>query len=331
MRFLITTIAVIFLLIDNSFAQAPDTIWTKTYGDSSHDGSRSIIQASDESFIITGSIGTDFTGGGHTENIWVFNISPGGNIGTSNNFGGMNASTIIEADIDEFIIAAETFTQGSWENMEILKVNKNADTLWTKTYYFPYSESITSIKKKSNGGFFILGDIWSLGTGFILMNISETGDTLWTRLYSDIYRLSPASLELDDNGGTLFLVRKYDSTYIYKTDSLGILIWNKKICIPPFSASKFIRTEDGNYLLLGTNKTDSDSSFIWIALLNDNFESIWSRTYLSTKTYSRPSSIVKSNTGGYIVIGSESDDRFSQTDGIIMKINESGGISISLK
>jgi hypothetical protein len=39
-------------------AQMPDTIWTKTYGDSSYDGASDIIQKSDNGFIITGSIGT---------------------------------------------------------------------------------------------------------------------------------------------------------------------------------------------------------------------------------------------------------------------------------
>jgi hypothetical protein len=326
MKNLIIAITLIFLLFNYSFAQAPDTLWTKTYGDSSHDGSSSIIKTSDESFIVTGRIGTELLAEAYTTDIWLFEIDAAGSKVWSFNYGGMSAGNIVDASIDEFFVAAETFNQGSWEDMEILKIYQDGDTIWTKTFYYSQHEYKPEIKKTSDGGLIILGFTYGYPKGTLLIKTDEFGDTLWTKFYyHNIYSLRPSSLEIDDDDGYLFLVRKSDSTFVYKTDSLGNLIRMNKVCFAPFSASKLLKTEDGNYLMLGTFHPNSDSSFIWISMLNDNFETIWSQTYLITM-YTAPSTFIKSNTGGYLIIGYESEDRFSQTDGLIMKINDSGEI-----
>ena len=57
---LITT----FLLLQlNTFAQAPDTLWTKIYGGANSDRGNSVQQTNDEGYIITGVINSGYYGG----------------------------------------------------------------------------------------------------------------------------------------------------------------------------------------------------------------------------------------------------------------------------
>jgi hypothetical protein len=326
MKKIIKELLLIVLLIDCSFSQAPDTTWTRAYGDSSHDGGSSIIQNIDGSFIVTGRIGTELLADAYMTDIWLFGIDAAGSTLWSYNYGGMGAGNIVPSFNDEFFLAAETFNPVTQEDMEILKINQNGDTLWTKTFYYSQHEYIPEIKNTDDGGLIILGYTYGFPRGALLIKTDEFGDSLWTKFFSDdIYILRPSSLELDDDDGYLFLISKYDSTFIYKTDSLGNLIWKNKVCVSPFSGSKLLKTEEGNFLILGTFQPNSDSSFIWVSLLNNNLETIWSKTYFSSN-YTVPSTLIKSNTGGYLIIGEESEDSYSQTDGFIMKINDSGEI-----
>jgi hypothetical protein len=76
--------------------------------------------------------------------------------------------------------------------------------------------------------------------------------------------------------------------------------------------------------MLGRYSPTSDSTVIWISCIDNNFNSIWSNTYFSSTKVSYPTNVIKSNTEGYLIIGSESEESYSPTNGTILKINDSG-------
>ena len=321
----ILSTSLILLLCIPTFAQAPDTIWAKTYGDSSYDWGSSIIQTNNNSFIVTGSIGTELGGSSYTSDIWIFGIDEGGNALWSHNYGGMGGGEIENASDDEFFVAAETFNQGSWEDMQLIKINTLGDTLWTKTFYYTQHEYAPDIERTPDGGLVLLEYTYGYPKGALLIKVNESGDTLWTRFFpDDLYSLYPSSPQIDNDKGILFLIQELDSSFIYKTDSLGNLLSINKVCTSPYSASKFLITEDGNYLMLGRYSPTSDSSVIWISHIDNNFSPIWSNTYLSSTKISYPTNVIKSNTEGYLIIGYESEESYSPSNGTILKINNSG-------
>lgn len=55
----------VFLWATSVFAQAPDTVWTKTYGGPEPDGGLSIAETPDQGYIITG--WTRSSGGGSSD------------------------------------------------------------------------------------------------------------------------------------------------------------------------------------------------------------------------------------------------------------------------
>lgn len=318
---------ILVISITYSVAQAPDTLWTKTYGDSSYDFGFSIIQTKNNSFIISGTIGTQLSENSYTTDIWVFGIDENGTKMWSHNYGGMGGGEIENASDDEFFVAAETFNQGSWEDMQLLKINTLGDTLWTKTFYYTQHEYTPDIERTPDGGLVLLEYTYGFPKGALLIKVNESGDTLWTRFFpDDLYSLHPSSPQIDNDKGILFLIQELDSSFIYKTDSLGNLLSINKVCTSPYSASKFLITEDGNYLMLGRYSPTSDSSVIWISHIDNNFNTIWSHTYFSSAKISYPTNVIKSNTEGYLIIGYESEESYSPSDGTILKINNSGDL-----
>ncbi len=312
----------LFFLSVNLPAQGPDTLWTKAFGDSSYDYGSSIIQTNENTFIISGAIGTELSSNSYYTNIWLFGLDENGNELWSHNYGGMGAGEMAAASENEYFVAADAFNQGSWEDMQILKVNHLGDTIWTRTFYYSQSEYTPHIAPASDGGLLLLEYLYGNPQGALLIMLNASGDTLWTKLFSG-YDLRPSSPVIDNAGQILFLVNKSDTTFLYKTDPSGNLQTKSKICSAPYSASRFLITEDGKYLMLGEYKP-YDSSAIWVSCLDNSLNTLWSQVYFSSAQYSSPTKIIKSNTGGFLIIGNEGN--YEPFDGTILKINDSGDL-----
>ena len=312
---------ILILSITYSIAQTPDTIWTKTYGDSSYDSGSSIIQTNENNFIISGSIGTQLSGNSHTSDIWLFGIDEVGTELWSHNYGGMGGGDIVEASNNEYFVAADTYNQG--ENMQLLKINQIGDTIWTRIYFLSGQEYAPDIARTLDGGLVLLEFSYGFPKGALLIKVDESGDTLWTRFFPDeFYSLFPSSPIIDGDGKILFLISKLDTTFLYKTDSFGNLLSINEVCTAPYSATKFMITEGGNYLMLGTYQPTYDSSTIWISCVDYNLNTIWSQMYPSSVANSSPTNFIKSNSEGYLIVGSEG--RWPNNDGIVLKINDTG-------
>ena len=76
----------IFLLIVTTYAQEPDTLWTKTYGSSGDDIGRSVIETTNGEFIIAGH--TDSFGAGMKDGILIKTNLSGDTIWTKTYGGG---------------------------------------------------------------------------------------------------------------------------------------------------------------------------------------------------------------------------------------------------
>ncbi len=248
-----------------------DTIWTRTYGDTSYDHGHNIIQTND-CFLIVG-----FTGSyGLNGDIYVLKIDSLGDTIWTKAYGGIAQDggwDIVETPDGGFIIAGYTLSFGGWlANVYIVKIDSLGDTLWTKAYGGNDNDEGFSITKAIDGGYVISGYTESFGAGevdFYLLKINSVGDTLWTRTYggslSDFgskviqssegngYLISGSSESFGAGGRDVFLV---------KTNVNGDTLWTRTYGGNFHDGGKAEKvTMDGGYIIVGSTQSFGVDTF----------------------------------------------------------------------
>ena len=121
----------------------------------------------------------------------------------------------------------QEITDFYFEQIRILKVTKQLEPIWEKTYGNINSadEGKCIIESNSN-------DIYIVGDGYFgayLLKLNSQGDSLWTKIYDD---MSLNAISETNNGEFLIGGQTYYNTnvdFLYKIDSEGDLIWKKGI------------------------------------------------------------------------------------------------------
>jgi hypothetical protein len=159
--------------------------WDNTFGGINIDQAFDIVQVqSDSGYVITGYTNS-FGSGGY--DVYVVRTTKDGVPLWTKTYGGSDwdfGYSIQNTFDGGFIVAGGTFSYGNGnEDMYLLKIDMNGDTLWTKTYGGAYDDEAKSIKQTADSGFIFTGSTKSFGdnTGDIYtVRTDKNGDTLWT-------------------------------------------------------------------------------------------------------------------------------------------------------
>jgi len=193
------------------------------------------------------------------------------------------ATAICPTTDDGYIVAGTTssndgdvFGNHGGEDIWILKLNSDGDTLWTKCYGGSGSDKANSIHQTTDGGFIVAGSSASTdgdvfgnhgGGDFWILKLDASGDTIWTRCF----------------GGS-----------------------------GDERANSILQTEDGSYIVAGyTESNDCDVfgqhglSDYWILKLHSNGDTVWAKT-LGGSHYDKAQSVLQTLEGDYIIAGNSS-------------------------
>lgn len=187
-------------------------LWEKSHGFSGIDQGLSIIQTSDNGFIITGVLDVSASGGNGNDktfhknhaggDYWALKLDVNGGKIWRRYFGGTFTDTaydVIETSDNGFLLV------GSSDSMDVdvsnnkgeydywvVKIDSNGTMVWEKSYGGSQIDEAKSIVKTTDGNYLILGDSRSndhdvsnsKGAADIwLIKISETGKLLWKKSY----------------------------------------------------------------------------------------------------------------------------------------------------
>jgi len=266
-----------------------DSLWSRTYGGSSHEWVSAMVPAGDGGFLLAG--GTySFGSGGY--DMWLVKVNSEGDSIWSRTYGGSSfdwANAIISSGDGGFLLAGQTmsFGAGSWDGW-LVKVNAQGDSLWSGAYG-GYSDEWASSLVSSGGGFLLAGATYSFGAGdgdMWLLQVNAQGDSVWSRTQGgdeddwassiipagDDFLLAGGSSSFGAGGGDMWLLRVNS-----QGDSLDSHTYGGSYAEWAYS---IMPTGDDGYLLAGwTTSFGAGFEDVWLVKVNGDGDSLWARSY----------------------------------------------------
>ena len=208
-----------------------DKVWEKTFGGIADDEAKSIQQTTDGGYIVAG---YTFSFGEGGSDVYVIKLYENGNESWEKTFGGNGwdeASFIQQTNDEGYIVAGYTFSFGEgWDDVYVIKLDKNGNKVWDKTYGGGNGDRANSIQQTKDGGYIVAGMTSSLGAGnydFYIIKLDANGNKLWEKTFGGS-KYDPAwSIQQTNDGGyivagsTISFGAGGSDIYVIKLDENG--------------------------------------------------------------------------------------------------------------
>ncbi|GMU96512.1 T9SS type A sorting domain-containing protein [Ignavibacterium album] len=320
-------------------SQAPDTIWTKTFGGSNIDIGQCVKETSDGGFIITGYTRSYGTMSGR--NLLFLRTDSFGNLIWVNGYGGNNdeeGNSVIQTTDGGFVSCGYTKSYGSGGNdVYLIKVDANGNQLWDRVFGGTSDEEAYSMVLTNDGGFLIASATSSFGAGsrdIWLIKTDATGNQQWTKTIGGLSSDGARSINKTSDGG--YIITGWTLSYgpgaignvwLVKTDSLGNMQWNKFFGGTDVDRGLSVQqTNDGGYILTGYTASSGAGLDDMLLIKTDSAGNTqWQNTFGgSGRDYGN--SVVQSSDGGYVVTGYTLSYGAGGDDLWIVKTDEQGSM-----
>ncbi len=326
----------VYLLLITINAQAPDTLWTKTFGGSNNDWGNYVHLTSDGGYIITGY--TSSFGAGDTD-VWLVKTDAYGDTIWSKTFGGSGVewgSSVQQTSDSGYVVIGTTFSYGAGErDIWLIKTDAFGDTLWTKTYGGESIDLGSYIQQTNDGGFVITGSTSSFGKGFTnawLIKIDALGDTLWTKTFGDSSTTNSGySVQQTSDSGYVVTgcksiagISTHD-IWLIKTDAVGDTCWTKTFGggFSDDCGTGIQQTSDGGYIIAGNMDFLVSDFYLWLIKTDSLGDTLWTKTFSVSHPHSG-AFVQQTRDGGYVIAETKFFSGMSNSDVWLIKTNASG-------
>jgi len=231
-----------------------EIIWEKEYSEN-----WLIRQSIDNSFFVINSAESD--------TLEILKISEEGDTSWSNQYNiehypyGIRSINLYQSKDSTSLISISPFSNNPDRNLEIFKIDKNGDQLWSNIFpdIFPYS---CSMNQASSGDYFLTGSTerenYGLDGRSYLIKTDFNGNLLQEEFFNEYYYSQHFT---SDNG---FIKTSSFGSSIRKTDEEHNLIWEKDFAslLNPYYSFQFkCETEERGYVFI--NKNDELGPFLF--------------------------------------------------------------------
>jgi len=294
------------------FAQAPDTLWTKTYGGVANDMGYDVERTSEGGYVITGWT-QSFGAGGY--DVYLIKTDANGNILWEKTYGGSEEEmgwSVIQTLDGGYIIAGYTCSFGNGDaDVYLIKTDSLGDTLWTKTYGGDSTDSGYSLTAALDGGFVIAGRTQSSGAGsddIYLIKIDSLGNLAWQKTYGGPGRETAYSIQKLYDGG--YIIAGYttsfgvvgEDAYVVRTDSNGDSLWTHTYGDTSHDLISHVEsTQDSGFIMIGFTLSFAEGDY-YIIRTNGNGDTIWTRNFGGEMT-EWGYTIRETNDSNYVCVG----------------------------
>jgi len=268
--------------------------WNKTYGGTSSDYARSLVQTSDGGYALAGA--TESFGAG-SDDFWLVKTDANGNMMWNQTYGGTDyddAYSLVQTSDGGYALAGRTDSFGAGQfDFWLVKTDANGNMMWNQTYGGTERDWAFSMVQTSDGGYALAGYTESFGAGdldYWLVKTDSDGNMMWNQTYGGTgYDEAVSMVQTSDDGyvlvgwGNSF---EDGDVWLVKTDVSGNMMWNRTHGRPVYgissqlSAQSVVETSDGGYALTGIGDYD-----FWLIKTDSNGDILFFQTYAGTQWY----------------------------------------------
>jgi len=238
--------------------------WTRSYGGNAVEIGFGIKEIPGSGYIING-LTTSF---GNNSEIYLVRINLNGNVlwsrvyGETGNDSGAGLAVMTDGS---FLVAAQTsnYSPANINKLNLLKIRSNGDTVWTKAFYHPLSQSgcgfaVWSINSFSNNSY-LISSYYNTSPPMYFghwMKVDSLGNPTWGRTFTTgdaFYNVKefPDKSIVGIASTSFFGGPGGPDSYILKTDSNGMVPCIQTVDIPLPAGSKpksnLVTTSDAPY------------------------------------------------------------------------------------
>lgn len=290
-----TAVLLFSLVVKLTLAQAPDTLWTRTYGGTEHDHGYSVRQTLDGGFIVGGNIGwwgllikTNALG----DITWIDTLS-------------FALSTVFEVQqtIEGGYISVGCVAMG--ELCAILtKTDSMGNTSWTQHFGTGHFEAVygRSVKQTTDMGYILVGDGFSIyypDSWAYLQKVDSLGLEQWSLFFHNCG--TGAEVQLASDGGYVAaMCMDGGGAHFVKCSSTGSINWQKTYgIIENAYALSICSTEDQGYVALAFVP---GQDLLWLLRMDSVGDTLWTQTYWTgSLSYPAKASVRRTYNEGFII------------------------------
>lgn len=314
--------------------------WSKTYGGSAFDLPTSVIQTTDNGFLMA-TYTTSFLPEG--TNIRLIKTNPIGDTLWTSVIPNSNGCTVSLAGcvcqtLDEgYLVAGHGWKDPNDNQIMLFKVNTSGEAEWVKEIGGPSDDFGANIQSTYDGNYLLAGYTFSYGEGLCdgyLIKIDPNGEILWTSTAGgadfDSFRFARPTT---DGGyiavGSTQSFGKGEQGFVVKTDANGLVQWT---AAHGGNANEgfegVIETANHDYLITGsTNSFGSGEHDFWIVRIDAAGSLLGMETYGGANEDFGATIEIMAN-GDYIAAASNWGDTFLDFQALCF---EADSIATSIK
>ena len=241
-----------------------------------------------------------------------------------------------------YIIAGETNSFGESGDAWVMKLDKDGNVDWQKTYGGIHSDVVRSVQECFSGntsdGYIMAGETYSYGDGYHsdawVFKLDNDGNIVRQKIYSDGSGTANSIQQTSDGG--YIVAGETDSnvgagggdSWIFKLDANGNMEWQKTYGGDNSDVAYSVQqTFDGGYIVTGLSAySDNDevSGDAFVLKLSNDGNVEWQKSY-GGDNYDAAKSIMQTSDDGFIVAG-ETYSFGNEGDAWAFKVDKNGTI-----
>jgi hypothetical protein len=312
---------IFFYPIGITLAQAPDTLWIKTFtgylSGFESIGNNAVQQTTDGGYIITGT--TDVS---VSQEVLLIKSNEKGETHWTKTFGNGSGHSVQQTSDGGYALFNQV---GYLGGTLLIKADSTGDTLWTKLL----PDACNSARQTADGGYIITAGPYCFPVcyDFIVIRTNSHGDTLWKKIVG--INGSSFSAQQTSDGGYIIAGRYPD---LVKMDTNGNILWTKNIGVFPENQPRYVQqTSDGGYIIAGNTWKGNLNFDILLVKTDANGNNVWVKTFGGNLS-DFATSVQQTSDGGYVLVGTINQDYSSgEVSNLVVIKTDSNGNSLWTK